>query len=151
MDNSKKEYVYKLLYSENKKDTIDAIKTITDSKLLHIIAANYNWDDGFEIPYNIINNDNCDLGTALKVFYDADGYRVLENREELNNSNSKEWTSFILQLEDRILNNKFNVNHIKFIPPLTKVQIFKLKKSNPNINKVFIEENNGEMVEIDNI
>ena len=41
--------------------------------------------------------------------------------------------------------------HIKFIPPLTKVQIFKLKKSNPNINKVFIEENNGEMVEIDNV
>ena len=56
MYKSKKEYVYKLLYSENKKDTIDEIKSITDSELLHIIAGNYNWDNGFEIPYNIINN-----------------------------------------------------------------------------------------------
>ena len=52
MDNSKKEYVCKLLYSENKKDTIDEIKGIIDSELLHIIAGNYNWDNGFfEIPY----------------------------------------------------------------------------------------------------
>ena len=87
MDNSKKEYVYKLLYSEDKKDTIDEIKCITDSELLHIIAANYNCDNGFEIPYNIINNKNCDLGTALMIFYDADGYRVLENKEELKNPN----------------------------------------------------------------
>ena len=42
MNNSKKEYVHKLLYSENKKDTIDEIKSITDSELLHIIAGNYN-------------------------------------------------------------------------------------------------------------
>ena len=54
---------------------------------MHIIAANYNWDNGFEIPYNIINNKNCDLGTALMIFYDADGYRVLENKEELKNPN----------------------------------------------------------------
>lgn len=106
MDDLKKEYVYKLLYSENKKDTIDDIKSITDSELLHVIAGNYNWDNGFEIPYNIIKNKNCDLGTALMIFYDADGYRVLENKEELKN---------------------------------------------PNITKVFIEETDGDVVEIPNI
>ena len=151
MDNSKKEYVYKLLYSENKKDIIDEIKSITDSELLHIIAGNYNWDNGFEIPYNIINNKNCDLGTALMIFYDADGYRVLENEEELKNPNLKEWANFISEIEEQILKNEFKVNHIKFIPPLTKVQIFKLKKNNPNISKVFIEETDGDVVEIPNI
>lgn len=151
MNNSKKEYVHKLLYSENKKDTIDEIKSITDSELLHIIAGNYNWDNGFEIPYNIINNKNCDLGTALMIFYDADGYRALKNKEELKNPNLKEWASFISEIEEHILKNEFKVNHIKFIPPLTKVQIFKLKKNNPNITKVFIEETDGDVVEIPNI
>ena len=151
MDNSKKEYIYKLLYSENTKETIDEIKGITDSELLHIIAGNYNWDNGFEIPYSIINNKKCDLGTALMIFYDDDGYRVLENREELKNPNLKEWANFILQIEDKILNNQFKVNNIKFIPPLTKVQIFRLKKNNPNISKVFIEESDGNVVEIPNI
>ena len=112
MDNSKKEYIYKLLYSENTKETIDEIKGITDSELLHIIAGNYSWDNGFEIPYSIINNKKCDLGTALMIFYDADGYRVLENREELKNPNLKEWANFILQIEDKILNNQFKVNNI---------------------------------------
>lgn len=92
-----------MLYSENKKDTIDEIKSITDSELLHIIAGNYNWDNGFEIPYNIINNKNCDLGTALMIFYDADGYRALENKEELKNPNLKEWASFISEIEEHIL------------------------------------------------
>lgn len=151
MDTSKKEYVYKLLYSKNKKDAIDDIKDITDSELLHIIAGNYNWDNGFEIPYSIINNKNCDLGTALMIFYDADGYRVLENREELKNPNVKQWTNFISEIEEKILNNQFKVNNIKFIPPLTKVQSFKLKKSNPNISRVFIEESDGNKVEIPSI
>lgn len=148
MDKSKKEYVYKLLYSKNRKDTIDEIKSITDFTLLHIIAGNYNWDNGFEIPYNIINNKNCDLGTALMIFYDADGYRALENKEELKNPNLKEWANFISKIGEKIINNEFKVNHIKFIPPLTKVQIFKLKKNNPSITKVFIEETDGCVVEI---
>lgn len=148
MDKSKKEYVYKLLYSKNRKDTIDEIKSITDFKLLHIIVGNYNWDNGFEIPYSIINNKNCDLGTALMIFYDADGYRALENKEELKNPNLKEWANFISKIGGKIINNEFKVNHIKFIPPLTKVQIFKLKKNNPSITKVFIEETDGCVVEI---
>lgn len=151
MDNAKREYVYNLLHSENKKDTIDEIKGITDSELLHIIAGNYNCDNGFEILYSIINNKNCDLGTALMVFYDADGYRALENRKELKNPNLKEWANFISEIEELILNNQFKVNHIKFIPLLTKVQIFKLKKNNPNMAKVFIEESDGDVVEIPNI
>jgi len=151
MDNSKKEYVYKLLYSENKEDNIDKIKGITDSELLHIIAGNYNWDNGFEIPYSIISNKNCDLGTALMIFYDAEGYKVLENREELKNPNLKEWINFILEIEEKILNNEFKANNIKFTPPLTKVQIFKLKKTNPNITKGFIEESDGEVIGIPNI
>ncbi len=34
----------------------------------------YNWDDGFEIPKEILKNRNCDLALALEIFYLADGY-----------------------------------------------------------------------------
>lgn len=148
MDNTKKDYIYKLLYSEDEKDSIEKIKNIKDSRLLHIIAGNYNWDDGFEIPYSIICNANCDLGTALMIFYDAEGYSLLENREELRNSSFKEWSNFIFEVEKKILNNEFKFKNLKFIPPLTKVRIYKLKKNNPNINKVFIEESDGEVIDI---
>lgn len=148
MDNSKIEYVHKLLYSGNEEQIISEIEGISDGKLLHVIAGNYNWDNGFDIPYSIINNKSCDLGTALMIFYNADGYRVLENNDELKNPNLKQWANFISEIEKGILNNKFRGNSIKFIPPLTKVQIFKLKKNNPDIDKVFLEESDGEVIEM---
>lgn len=82
--------MYINFYTAQIKDTMDDIKDITDFELLHIIAGNYNCGNGFEIPYNIINNSNCDLGTALIIFFDDDGHRILENREELKNLNLKQ-------------------------------------------------------------
>lgn len=82
--------MYINFYTAQIKDTMDDIKDITDFELLHIIAGNYNCGNGFEIPYNIINNSNCDLGTALMIFFDDDGHRILENREELKNLNLKQ-------------------------------------------------------------
>ena len=148
MDKSKLEYVYNLLHSEDKKSTIKEINGISDSKLLHVIAGNYNWDNGFEIPYSILNNKDCDLGTVLMIFYDADGYRLLLNKAELNNSNLVQWSNFISKIHDEILKNKLKASTIKFIPPLSKVQIFKLKKSNPNIDPIFLKESDGDFVEI---
>jgi hypothetical protein len=151
VDKSKREYIYNLLYSEDKENVINQINSITDSELLHVIAGNYNWDNGFEIPYSIVNNENCDLGTALMMFYDADGYRILENSNEINNTNLGIWVKFILEIQEGIIKNKFQSSKIKFIPPLSKVQIFKLKKYNPNIDKVFLEESAGDVIEIPSI
>lgn len=151
MDKAEIDYVYSLLYSGDKENTIKEVNEISDCKLIHVTAGNYNWDNGFEIPYSIFINENCDLGTALKMFYDADGYRLLENKDELNNPNLVQWANFISGLFERILNNSFKSKDIKFIPPLSKVQIFKLKKSNPYIAKIFIEESDGKIVEIPNI
>lgn len=38
----------------------------------------YNWDNGFEIPNEILADSSCDLALALEVFYLADGYGYLE-------------------------------------------------------------------------
>ena len=40
-----------------KKVLLSKLIVLSDSELLHVIAGNYNWDNGFEIPYSILNND----------------------------------------------------------------------------------------------
>lgn len=77
MDKSKTEYIYNLLYSEDKENVINQINSISDSELLHVIAGNYNWDNGFEIPYSIVNNENCDLGTALMMLMDTGYWKIV--------------------------------------------------------------------------
>lgn len=39
----------------------------------------YNWDDGFEIPKEILAAPGCDLALALEIFYLSDGYAFLDN------------------------------------------------------------------------
>ena len=65
--------------------------------MLYMYAYNYNWDNGFEIPKNIIFKDCCDLSTALMIFYSVDGYRYLQKKDEKNDS-LKEWSVFIKEL-----------------------------------------------------
>ena len=141
--------IEELLYSIDKENTLEKIKGIEDNIKLHILASNYNWNNGFEIPTAILNNKNCDKATALVLFFDADGIRVLEDIKEVENSELIEWSNFIISLYKRINDDDFNSEVIKFIPNLSKVQIFRIKKKNPNINKSFILES-GEKY-IDNI
>ncbi|CEK36561.1 hypothetical protein UMC2_34311 [[Clostridium] sordellii] len=132
-----------LLYSTDKENTLEKIKEIEDNIKLHILASNYNWNNGFEIPTAILSNKNCDKATALVLFFDADGIRVLEDIKEVENSKLKEWSNFIISLYKRINDDDFNSEVIKFIPNLSKVQIFRIKKKNPNINKSFIVGTKG--------
>ena len=34
----------------------------------------YNWDNGFGIPKEILGDPWCDLALALEIFYLSDGY-----------------------------------------------------------------------------
>ena len=72
----------------------------------------YNWDDGFEIPKEILVAPGCDLALALEIFYLSDGYAFLDNLTKT--TDVKEWGRFITVLYDDILNNKFPVQHLKF-------------------------------------
>ena len=57
------------------KDVKETLSSCTNSATLHVYAFNYNWNDGFDLPQTIIDNPACTLGTALMIFYLADGYR----------------------------------------------------------------------------
>jgi hypothetical protein len=151
MENKDISLLEELLYNTNKEETISRIKNIDNPIILHYFAANYNWNSGFDIPNAILENKDCDLGTGLLMFHYADGYRLLESQEGVSNSPLQEWKVFILKLQNKIMNLEFKTQNISFSPELTKIQIFKLKKSNPSISDILINESPGNIIDIPKI
>lgn len=148
MNNAEYKWLQDILYEEDSDKIKREIERIDNSIYLHIFAGNYNLNNGFEIPKSIINNESCDLGTALMLFYNADGYRMLEDEKGFTTSNLDKWKVFLTTLYNKITNKQFKQQNIAFNPPLTKVQIFKLKKKTPNIPSIFLEHLTGSDVEI---
>ena len=135
------------LYSLLENDSIDykikAISEITDSNSLHFLASIFNWDDDLRIIESIINNNNCSLGTALMVFELGGGYD--KYLSDYSNNFNDFHPSFLPKLEERIDKNDFNNNSIEYVPNLSKVMQYKIKKINPGINSVFISGTNIKM------
>ena len=115
----------------------DEVKLADKSEFLHVILANYNWNNGFEVPQIIIENKHCDLGTALMAFYLADGYRLLESKDQFLASPNNEWKNFLTILYNKIEKNDFKEKNISYTPKLSKIQLYKLKKNNPAASSVF--------------
>nr|WP_314461611.1 DUF4274 domain-containing protein [uncultured Clostridium sp.] len=138
MEKEKEKIILQMLYDKDIEDVLKELNTINDSEMLYVYAYNYNWDSGFEIPKSILHKDCCDLSTALMIFYSADGERYLQNKDE-KNDRLKEWSIFIKDLYNMILENRFKKSNIKFAPPLSIVQIYKLKKDIVNEEFIFLE------------
>lgn len=136
-----------LLYEEDPNVSLQTLKNVVDSEFLHAYATNYNWDNGLLIPKTIIENPYCDLGTALLIFYNADGYTYLQNTE-VNESESNEWIEFLSMLFGRIKEGSFRCTSIPYNPPLTKVQKYKLKKESPNVPMIFLEQSPGNKIDV---
>lgn len=127
-----------ILYEDMEDEEVfDLISRIDDSEVLHLIAINYNWDDGIEIPQMILDNKHCELATALTIFGLAEGFEYLDDKSALDYD--KELKSFVTDLYERIINRKFIQGEIKYNPQLTKVQIYKLKKTINEDEIIFIE------------
>lgn len=138
MDKEKEKIIQQMLYEKDAEEVLNELHDINDPEILYVYAYNYNWDNGFEIPRNILLKECCNISTALMIFYSADGFRYLLNKDEKNDS-LKEWSIFIKDLYHMILEKRFIKNDTKFVPPLSKVQIFKLKKDLVNEEYVFLE------------
>ena len=130
--------VEQMLYEKDRENVLKKLYDINDAEILYLYAYNYNWGNGFEIPRSILLKDCCELSTALMIFYAADGIRYLQHKNE--NNNLKEWNIFISELYGRIINNDFIKGNIKFIPPLSKIEMFKLKKIITDKERIFFEE-----------
>lgn len=94
---------------------------------LRQLALAYNWDDGFALPARIIEHANCDLAVALEIFWLADAATVYLGDARQSPLNA-EWHRFAQTLAKQILEGRYVAGHEPFQPPLTKVQVYKLRK-----------------------
>ena len=123
------------------------ISQTEDQEILYIYIYNYNWDNGFDIPQTVLDNKICDLSIALLIFYRADGLSYLEDKSD--NANLPQWSSFIKRLYDSILTGEYQRGEIQFKVPLSKVQLFKLKKVTTEEENIFTENIEGKCLDID--
>lgn len=141
-----KQIIQEMIYSSTENEVLQMLETINDETILHVYAYNYNWDDGFKIPYAIIDKKCCELSTALMIFYAADGYKYLQTLNE--QQKSSDWLNFIETLYIKIINNEYKVGSIKFVPLLNKLQIFKLRNKLPERDQVFLQELGDKNIDI---
>lgn len=139
IDESKKIIAEEFLDYDSISELTEKLNTVSDSELLHLILLDYNWDDGLEIPQAIMENKCCELSTALEMFYLAEGLDYLENKDECDFADDTEWLGLVERLYSGIMQGKFTKGSIEFAPPLSKVQIFKLKKIIEDDEMIFIQ------------
>ena len=139
MDENKIVNVKALLYDADTDEVKRIISQTEDQEILYVYAYNYNWDNGFDIPQTVLDNKKCDLSIALLIFYRADGLSYLEDKTD--NANLPQWYSFIKRLYER--------GEIEFKVPLSKVQLFKLKKVTTEEENIFTENIEGKCLDID--
>ena len=134
----------------HKHDNDEVKRTIfqtEDQEILYVYAYNYNWDNGFDIPQAVLDNEKCDLSIALLIFYRADGLSYLEDKSD--NANLPQWSSFIKRLYDSILTGKYQRGEIEFKVPLSKVEFFKIKKIITEEENILTENIEGICLDID--
>ena len=147
MDENKIANVKVLLYDDDTDKIKRIISQTEDQEILYVYVYNYNWDNGFDIPQTVLDNKKCDLSIALLIFYRADGLSYLEDKSD--NVNLPQWSFFIKRLYDSILAGKYQRGEIEFKVPLSKVQLFKLKKVTTEEENIFTENIEGKCLDID--
>ena len=147
MDENKIVKVKALLYDTDTDEVKRIISQMKDQEILYVYAYNYNWDNGYDIPQTVLDNEKCDLSIALLIFYRADGLSYLEDKYD--NANLPQWSSFIKRLHDSILAGEYQRGEIEFKVPLSKVQLFKLKKVTTEEENIFTENIEGKCLDID--
>ena len=147
MDENKIVNVKALLYDADTDEVKRIISQTEDQEILYVYAYNYNWDNGFDIPQTVLDNKKCDLSIALLIFYRADGLSYLEDKSD--NAKLPQWSSFIKKLYDSILTGKYQRGKIGFKVPLSKLQLFKLKKVITEEENILIENIEGKCFDID--
>ncbi|MEW8441278.1 MAG: DUF4274 domain-containing protein [Candidatus Thiodiazotropha taylori] len=106
-------------------------------------AINYNWDDGVRLPIAVANNKYCDLGTALTLFWLAEGMSFLSGEVERNRYNN-DWADLCDMLVQRLTKNYYAIGPVSFKPSINKVTAFKYQKA--GVPSVLYQEVKGESI-----
>ncbi|MCH5204998.1 MAG: DUF4274 domain-containing protein [Oscillospiraceae bacterium] len=95
------------------------IDDTTDSKTLDKYLNDYNWDDGFAIPYLITSHANCELATAVNAFWLAEGF-VYFSEGFWSTSNVKfkkshtQWEKFVVFITENIISGAYKKGELPY-------------------------------------
>ena len=118
----------KALYSVDIAYAINLAKASRNTHLLYELANSYNWNDGLAVPTAIADNSDCDLGTALALFWHSSAIDAITGEIYAQPSDS-DWLDFCRGLIDKIQAGIYKIGLVSFDPGLNKVQLYKLRKA----------------------
>lgn len=101
------------IYAERSRETLKSLVASMSSEELHEFACMYNWDDGSEPMRWVSDRADCDLGTALQIFWLA-GPDLLWERRDLDEGLHSEVLGLLEELQNRILSGHYSRHEISF-------------------------------------
>lgn len=116
--------------AQYQEDIQSCVKIAAGSKNPYFLAqyaSAYNWDDGVDVARAIIDNPCCDLGTALTVFWLAEGISHFTGEARRNEYNGA-WADLCEELISRLPSGFYTPGKVSYDPELNQVQIYKLRK-----------------------
>jgi hypothetical protein len=109
-----------------------------EAQRLHRQALDHNWDDGLELPYLVLNDPDCDRGTAfLLLWYSFSPFDRLWGGRSDDDRDASDWfielRSFAAEAETRLLDGSFSSEAIRVDLrddlQLNRLQIEKLRRA----------------------
>ena len=129
MNNSERTLLAAIVSGEQDLNAVEsAIGSARTIEFLSALAETYNWDDGVRIPMKIAQHPLCGRGLALKLYWLAEGIALATGEIERNEYNN-DWADLCELLAEGLANNKYQPGDMAFDPGLSKVQVFKLRKT----------------------
>lgn len=116
-------------YEDDLDKAIGIAKLSENPCFLQQYSISYNWDSGLSLPTAIANNKYCDLGTALTLFWLAEGMSYFLGELDRNEYN-RDWANLCDLLIDRLVNGFYKLGPVSFKPNINKVTIYKYNKAN---------------------
>ncbi|MBB6370540.1 DUF4274 domain-containing protein [Chryseobacterium shigense] len=113
-ENFIKENFFELSFRDENPD-FEKFKTLNSTEL-HYLADIYNWDDGVEVLFWIINSGKCDKGTALMIFWRAVPDYYFEKNEDELEIYEKEVYQLLNKIVEAFKSNKFRRSGLKYNP-----------------------------------
>lgn len=116
------------------------INETTDAKTLDEYLGEYNWDDGFALPYLITNHPNCELSTAVNAFWLVEGYVYFsESFWSVSGTDDTkthaDWKEFVVFITENVLGGAYKKGSIPYPKRWAeelRVDIQKKQNGNPN-------------------
>ena len=124
-------------YEVDLKISVNIVSNSKNPFFLLEYAQAYNWDNGLEVVNAVADNEHCDLGIALSLFWLADAMCYLIKDIKRNEYN-EEWSDFCEKMISRISTGWYKLNLIRFEPPLGRVEKYTLIKQ--GVPEIFINK-----------